>query len=117
MSRFGAPAEPHWRVPGPGETTVASTREEPGCSEAGLGGPAVHLVDGAGDVGGLLGGQERDEVAQLDRLAEAAERNARGRGRQLRLERLILLGAAPRAGGDAGGEERPRQHQVDGDAV
>jgi hypothetical protein len=38
---------------------------------------AVDPVDGAGEVGGLLGGQEGDEVIELDRLAEAADRDRR----------------------------------------
>src|SRR6266566_8859457 len=90
---------------------------EPPPSDVGPDEAAVDLVDGAGDVGGLLRGQERDEVAEFDRLPEAAERDDRGDRRELLLEGLVLLGAAARAGDDARGEEHARQHQVDRDAV
>src|SRR5712672_3389303 len=78
---------------------------------------AVDLVDGAGDVGGLLRGEERDEVAEFHGIPQAAERDGRGDGRELRLENPVLLGTAARARDDAGGEEHSGEHQVDGDAV
>ena len=66
---------------------------------------AVDLVDGAGDEGGLPGGEERDQAAEFGRVTEPAHRDPRGHRRELFLELGIGLRADPGAGDDPLGQE------------
>ena len=50
---------------------------------------AVDLEHGTGDVGSLLRGQERDQAAELDRLAKPPGRDRRGQRRELLFQRAV----------------------------
>src|SRR5690349_17243300 len=92
-------------VPGAAVPRRLSPPGAPAALDVGPDEAPVDLVDRTGDVGRLLRGQERDEATEFHRVAEPADRDARGDRRQLFLQRPVALGAAPRARDDPGGEE------------